>query len=209
MLSPVKVCILLRVCKTLLLATDCHVCMQPGVLLTGVPEPTHASTFCAQLHPYQATAAELHRIISFFFIEFTVFLLENWVIPPSPASERRCEKCLGICLSLFWGRYKKKKKKVPQTGWLKPHKIFLTVQEAGKSNIKVPADSVCCKSPFPDSQTLALHWVLTHMVEGAGSFLGSLVSPPVLCMKPLSLRPNQLPNTEPSNITEFRLDFHV
>ena len=58
---------------------------------------------------------------------------------------------------------------MPQTGWLiKNRNVFITVLEARKPKIKVPAGWVSCEDPFPDSQMGHLLTVSPHgrRVEG-------------------------------------------
>lgn len=50
----------------------------------------------------------------------------------------------GSCLRLF-----RPYNKLPQTGWLNNKHLFLSVLEAGKSRIKLPADLVSDENLFP------------------------------------------------------------
>lgn len=62
--------------------------------------------------------------------------------------------------------------KMPSTRSLKQtKKIFLTVLEAGKSEIKVSADLACGDSPFPGLQT-AIFLLCPHTVKGARDLSG-------------------------------------
>ena len=64
--------------------------------------------------------------------------------------ERDSEPCKWVLLVLvFSGCYNK----LPETGWLNNKHLFLTVLEAGKSKIKLPADLVSAENLLPDSQT--------------------------------------------------------
>ena len=63
--------------------------------------------------------------------------------------------------------------KIPWTGWLiKNRNIFLRVLEAGKSKIKVPADSVSGESPLPGSQATNF-WLCPHMAKWARELSGA------------------------------------
>ena len=54
-----------------------------------------------------------------------------------------------------------------QTGWLINNRnLFIMVLEAGKSKLKVPADLVSGKSPFPGSQSLSTVFLYNGRVKG-------------------------------------------
>ena len=64
---------------------------------------------------------------------------------------------------------------IPQTGWhINNINLFLTVLEAGMTNIKVPKDSASGENLLSGSQ-MASFLLCPHMVEGRKELSGSLL----------------------------------
>ena len=130
-----------------------------------------------QKHPHQVSQGE--RCILAEVLKQPCRFQKKWV---------RRKKCRLMGLSVVCY------KRIAQTGWLINNRyswVFLTVLQAGKSKIKVLADSLSSEDLIPDSKT-AVFSLCPHMVEGARQ-LSRVSNKGINCLHPQHLITSQKP----------------